>query len=76
MNKNYNRVSYDVILQARSGSKEEIERIKLHFQPYIVKNSLRFVTDSSGTSHLTIDEILKNQLEIRLLNKILSFKIT
>lgn len=75
MGQKYIRVSYELIKKARSGDIEALQIVKKHFQPYIQKNSLRIVKNDSGFSYMGIDETLKSRLEIRLLSKILTFKI-
>ncbi|MBV6375503.1 helix-turn-helix domain-containing protein [Enterococcus casseliflavus] len=76
MGQKYIRVSYELIKKARSGDIEALQIIKNHFQPYIQKNAYRMVKNDSGYSYMSIDETLKSRLEIRLLSKILTFKIS
>lgn len=75
MSNKYSLVPYSIIKKAIEGDENSISIIVKHYQYFIIKNSMRLMTDNQGYSHMIIDDTLKGRIEGRLLSKILLFRL-
>lgn len=64
-----------VIQAASNGDVEALAAVVKHYKGYIRKLSIRRLYDEGGQVHYCIDETLRGRLEIKLIEKVLSFKI-
>ena len=71
----YPSIPYRLIKQAIDGDIEAINQIREHYRPYFSKLSLRLMQDEYGMTHIVVDEVLRGQLESRLLTMILNFEV-
>lgn len=79
VNKQKNNTSsplpYSVIEAATTGNVEAINAVLAHYSRYICALSTRTLYDENGVPHLCVDEELRKTLEIKLITKILDFKL-
>lgn len=73
--KRYSMVKLPLIISAKEGNIEAINKIVRHYSGHITRLSLRPMIDESGRKHLIIDNELRQRLEIKLRNKIIKFEI-
>lgn len=64
-----------VIEGAVSGNVDAINRVLKHYEAYIATLAARRFYDENGLSHWFVDEELRKTLEIKLITKILDFKL-
>ena len=75
-NKNKRKLlDLSVIQAASNGDVEALGVVVKHYEGYIRKLSIRRLYDEEGLVHYCIDETLRGRLEIKLIEKVLSFKI-
>lgn len=74
-NREYPLLPFPVIEAATSGDIDAINVVLKHYEPYIAALSTRRLHDEYGGSHLCVDEELRKTLEIKLITKILEFKL-
>jgi len=67
---------YQVILAASSGDTEALQKVVKHYEGYIIELATQVVYDEWGQAHFYVDEELKKRLEMRLIAKTLSFKMS
>ncbi|GGP08839.1 MULTISPECIES: helix-turn-helix domain-containing protein [Oceanobacillus] len=75
MKSTYPTVPFSLIVQAADGDTEAINYIIKHYRGYITKRSLRPMKDEYGNQYMIVDEVLRDQMQTRLITKILSFEI-
>lgn len=68
-------LTFDVIEAATSGDMLAIGEVVEHYQGYILKLSTRKYVDSYGKVSYAVDEVLRENLENKLIIKILNFKL-
>ena len=68
-------LTFQTIQAASSGDIEAINDVLKHYEGYIIKLSTRRVYDESGNVFYCVDETLKRRLEIKLITKVLDFKL-
>ena len=74
-NKNKRKLlDLSVIQAASNGDVEALGVVVKHYEGYIRKLSIRRLYEE-GQVHYCIDETLRGRLEIKLIEKVLSFKI-
>lgn len=66
---------YSTIEAAASGNVDAINSVLAHYSRYICALSTRTLYDENGVPHLCVDEELRKTLEIKLITKILDFKL-
>lgn len=66
---------YEVIELAVTGDTNAISKVLEHYKYYIRKLALQEYYNENGERKFYVDETLKQQLEIKLITKILDFKI-
>ncbi|RHS60990.1 helix-turn-helix domain-containing protein [Ruminococcus sp. AM45-9BH] len=66
---------YDVIESAVSGDMLAVSEVVEHYRNYILKLSTRKYVDSYGKVSYVVDEVLRGNLENKLMIKILNFKL-
>lgn len=66
---------YDVIESAVSGDMLAVSEVVEHYQNYILKLSTRKYVDSYGRVSYVVDEVLRGNLENKLMIKTLNFKL-
>lgn len=64
-----------VIQAASNGDVEALDAVVKHYEGYIRKLSVRRLYDEAGQIHYCVDETLRSRLEMKLIEKVLSFKI-
>ena len=65
---------YPVILAATEGNSEAMSIVMQHYQSYITYLSIRKIRDESGNPYYGIDEDLRERLQAKLMQAVLSFK--
>lgn len=68
-------LTVDVILAASNGDYEAMDMVLRHYEGYILKLSTQRLYDEEGKVHYYVDETLKGILQIKLIRKVLDFKI-
>lgn len=68
-------LNLNIILAASKGDIEAMGIVLKHYEGYIRRLSIRRLYDEDGYIHYCVDETLKERLEAKLIDKILSFKI-
>jgi hypothetical protein len=66
---------FSVIAKATSGDIEAIEKVLKHYEGYIVVLSTRRFYDEYGNPHLFVDNELRQELENKLVARILAFDV-
>ena len=66
---------YHIIAAAASGDVEAINMVLKHYEVYIAALATRKLYDEYGNPHYCVDETLRRRLEIKLITKILAFKV-
>lgn len=77
MGKNKKRkiISYEVIEKVLTNEVNAIYEVLKYYEPYINKLSLREYYDTYGKMIFVLDEDIKQMLQIKLVMKIIDFKI-
>ncbi len=68
-------LTLNVIQAASEGDTEAMNMVLSHYEGYILKLSVRRLYDEAGQIHYCVDETLRSRLEMKLIEKVLSFKI-
>lgn len=68
-------LTLNIILAAAQGDYEAMDKVLRHYEGYILKLSVRRLYDEEGQAHYYVDETLRERLETKLIEKVLSFKI-
>lgn len=68
-------LALSVIQAASNGDVEAMNVVVKHYEGYIRKLSVRRLYNEEGQVHYCVDETLKERLEMKLIEKVLSFKI-
>ena len=68
-------LSFSIIQAAASGNVEAINTVLKHYEGYIISLATRRMYDEAGYTYYCVDESLRRRLEIKLITKILDFKI-
>lgn len=68
-------LSFSIIQAAVSGNVEAIHTVLKHYEGYIISLATRRMYDESGQPFYCVDESLRRRLEIKLITKVLDFKI-
>jgi hypothetical protein len=63
-----------VILAAASGNTDALCAVVNHYKGYITALSTKRLYDDKGSTYLVMDEDLRQELEMRLITKVLKFK--
>lgn len=66
---------YSVIEAATGGNVDAINAVLAHYSRYICALSTRTLYDETGVPCLHVDEELRERLEVKLIAKILAFKL-
>lgn len=66
---------FSIIKAATEGDITAINQVLKHYQQYINALSTRRLYDENGDEHFYIDEEMKQLLEIKLISKILNFRL-
>lgn len=74
-NSEKNLLPFHIIRAATEGDVVAINMVLSHYERYIASLSTRRIFDEYGQPHLCVDETLRRHLEIKLITKILDFKI-
>ena len=61
-----NKIPYETIYQCKQGSEEALKAILKHYEPLIVKASIRTEDRPDGTKQRIIDEDIKAYIESEL----------
>jgi hypothetical protein len=69
-------LSFDTIVAAVDGDKEEIKKVLNFYDGYISKLSLRKMYDDYGNVYMVVDSELKGRIQTSVMNMILNFEIT
>ncbi len=73
--KNNSLVPFDIIMSATLEDIDAIKYVVDNYTSYINKIATRKITDSQGSYSHVVDEDLKGQLENKLIEAILTFRI-
>ena len=63
-----------VILAAASGNTDALCAVVKYYQGYIIALSTKRLYDERGKTYFALDEDLRQELEMRLITKVLKFK--
>lgn len=66
---------FSIIKAATEGDISAINRVVNHYQQYINALSIRRLYDEGGNEHFYVDEEMRQVLEIKLISKILNFRL-
>lgn len=66
---------YHIIVAAASGDVNAINTVLKHYEGYIAVLATRRFYDESGRLYYCVDETLRRRLEMKLITKILEFKV-
>lgn len=67
-----NKISYETIYQCKMGSEEALTEILNHYEPLIVKASIRTVNLPDGSKQRIIDQDIKAYIQSELAMKIIT----
>ena len=74
-NNRYPLPAFSTIEAAVSGDSMAINAILKHYERYIAALSIRKFYDKNGAAYKAVDEEIRKMLEIKLITKILDFKL-
>ena len=74
-NNQYSLPAFSIIEAATNGDSVAINAILKHYERYISALSIRKFHDKNGLAYKAVDEELRRMLEIKLITKILDFKL-
>lgn len=66
---------FPVILAATKGDPDAMKVVLQHYQSYIAHLSMTKIRDESGNTYWGIDEDLRERLQTKLMQAVLTFKI-
>ena len=66
---------FSVIEAASDGDIAAINAVLKHYEGYIAALSTRKLYDENGVSYMAVDDEMRKMLEIKLITKILDFKL-
>ena len=66
---------FPVILAATKGDPDAMKVVLQHYQSYIAHLSMTKIRDESGNTYWGIDEDLRERLQAKLMQAVLTFKI-
>lgn len=69
-------IAFPVIKAASNGDTEAIRMVLKHYEAYISYLSMRWFYDENGMLRCYVDDEKREMLEIKLITKILDFKVT
>ena len=75
-NSGYGLIAFLVIKAASNGDAEAIRMVLKHYEAYISYLSMRRFYDENGMPRCYVDDEKREMLEIKLITKILDFKVT
>lgn len=64
-------IPYGVIVAAKGGDGEAMSQISRHYEPYIIRCSLRTFYDEYGNQYQVVDEGIKNRIQAKLMYQII-----
>lgn len=64
-------IPYAVIVAAKRGDPEAMQRILRHYDPYINACSRRVLFDEYGNQYTLVDEEIKNRIQAKLMYQII-----
>lgn len=65
---------YPVILAASKGDPDAMKMVVQHYQSYIAHLSTQKLRDENGNTYYSIDEDLRERLQLKPMRAVLSFK--
>ena len=65
---------FRAIEAAAGGGTDALRAVLKHYEGYILALSVRRLYDEYGTPHIFIDEVLRRELELRLITKTVGFR--
>ena len=71
-----NLLPFPLVEQAASGDIEAIDRVLRHYAGYIRTLATREFYDEYGMPHICVDEEMCKRMEIKLIIRILHFRVT
>lgn len=74
-NATHTLLPFSLIEAATTGNVDAINAVLKHYEPYIAALATRRLYDENGVPHLCVDDELRKTLEIKLITKILDFKL-
>lgn len=74
--KNFDLLPFPIIAAAVEGDTEAIRAVLKHYSGYIATLSARALYSIDGTPVFCLDEDLRQRLEVKLITRILTFKVT
>ena len=75
-NSGYGLIAFLVIKAASNGDAEAIRMVLKHYEAYISYLSMRWFYDENAMPRCYVDDEKREMLEIKLITKILDFKVT
>jgi len=66
---------YPIIIAAKAGEIEAMNVVIQHYNSYISSLSLKSIQDEAGNMYWGVDQDMKNHLQTKLVDSILTFKI-
>ena len=66
-----NKIPYETIYQAKMGSEEALAAILRHYEPQIVKASVKTINMSDGSKERIVDQDVKAYIQSELAMKIM-----
>ena len=72
---NYGLLPYPIIVAATKGDPDAMKIVILHFSSYIAFLSTRRLYDKSGNSYYGIDGDIREQLQAKLMQAVLTFEV-
>lgn len=66
-----NKIPYETIYQAKMGSEEALAAILRHYEPQIVKASVKTITMPDGSKERIVDQDVKAYIQSELAMKIM-----
>lgn len=70
-----NLLPFSLVEQAASGDIEAIDQVLRHYAGYIRTLATRKFYDEYGTPHICVDEEMCKRMEIKLITRILHFRV-
>ena len=64
-----------VIVAASKGNVDALEKVLKHYDRYIIKLSSRLIYDEEGNVSTQVDDIIRQRLQVKLIEAVLKFKV-
>lgn len=74
MSNRTNRITFEMICEAKAGDADSMQAVLDHYHGYIQKLATKKLYDRNGNVYSGIDQTLQNRLEMKLMLAVLKFR--